>query len=74
MFNSKHIAKEMVIVFSLLLSGCDRSSHDGPIPEVTRENCTPEIADGIKNLELRRKFVDKCSQLITVKRSPPRGW
>ena len=66
--------KQLILLAPLLLTACDRNPVEPPIPQATLENCTPEFAEKIKNVEVRNKFLNNCALLSTYKPSKPRGW
>lgn len=75
MATCRYLAGELLVTLCVLNSGCNWSEPSDPVLEVNDQNCLPENSGRIKNFEARKKFVEKCVQMIEAKpRSIPRGW
>lgn len=55
-------------------SGCNSKSSVGEIPEVTDENCRPEIIQQIEDKAAQQDFAGKCSRRGSFKPSDPKNW
>lgn len=71
MKSKRYIA--LAALAAAVLAGCDSAPQE-TVPEVTRENCTKEVTEGIKNKTAREEFAGKCLRLSAYKPSPAKSW
>lgn len=71
MKNTRYIT--LVALTAAVLAGCDSAPQE-TVPEATRENCTKEVIESIKDKAAREEFAGKCLRLSAYKPSPAKSW